>query len=240
MPHVEQTADGLASVGTVVEAPFVDVHADELVGRRGIEVTGELHRVGQRFFAVLQTVLNALPQSLRYGGHQLWTKRAPDTVASKRKRQACHFLPPLAEIDDAMQAGFVVGELALVNDETGLVLPFQHLRNDLIEANNFGVDAGSEQLKSKIRRGQFAGDSDLLGLDLAGGERAWRNDHWPITFAAASAARHQSVFVLNIRIGVEGDRSDVVNPIASLLIQRLDIAKGVGKAQSRWTDLVRC
>ena len=35
-------------------------------------------------------------------------ERAADGVAAERQRQAGHFLPPLAEVDDALQSGFGV------------------------------------------------------------------------------------------------------------------------------------
>ena len=54
------------------------------------------------------------------------------------------------------KAGLVVGQLAFVDDQSGFVLAFQHLRNDLVEGDHFGFDAGSEQLQRKISGGQLA------------------------------------------------------------------------------------
>ena len=58
--HVEQAAYRFSSIGAVVEGALVHVHADEFVGELGVEVAGELHGVGQGFFAVIEGVLNAL------------------------------------------------------------------------------------------------------------------------------------------------------------------------------------
>ena len=44
------------AVFAVVERALVDVHADEAVGQRGVEVAGELHGVGERLFAVVECV----------------------------------------------------------------------------------------------------------------------------------------------------------------------------------------
>ena len=60
-----------------------------------------------------------------------------------------------------MQSGFIVGQLAFVNDQSRFVLPFQHLRNDLIERDHFGLNSGSKELKREVSRRQGAGDSDL-------------------------------------------------------------------------------
>ncbi len=64
------------------------------------------------------------------------------------------FVPPLAEIDDAMQTGLVIGELAFMNDESGFVLAFEHLRNDLVEGDDFGFNSGGEELQGQISSGQ--------------------------------------------------------------------------------------
>ena len=43
--HLEEFADGFAAVFAVVQGALVDVHADKLIGQRGIEIAGELHGV---------------------------------------------------------------------------------------------------------------------------------------------------------------------------------------------------
>ena len=85
-------------------------------------------------------------------GHQFGSEAATNGIASQRQRQPGDFLPPLSEIDDAMQAGLVVGQLAFVNDEAGLLLAFEHLRNDLIEGHDVGFDSGGEKFEHQVRR----------------------------------------------------------------------------------------
>ena len=58
--HVQQAADGFSSVGAVIEGALVDVHTDEFVREWGVEVASELHGVGERFFAMVERVLDAL------------------------------------------------------------------------------------------------------------------------------------------------------------------------------------
>ena len=99
--------------------------------------------------------------ALADAAHQLGPETAADGVAAKRQRQAGHFLPPLAQIHDALQPGFRIGELAFVNDQPGFVFAFEHLRNDLIEGNDFGFNPGREEFQREIGGGQRAGDGDL-------------------------------------------------------------------------------
>ena len=165
--HVEQAADGFAAVGAVVEGAFVHVHADELVGRLRVEIAGKLHGVSQRFFTMIEAVLDAFAESRGDGSHQLGSEGAANGVAAERKRKAGHLSPPLAEIDHAVEARLVIGQLAFVNDESSLVLAFEYLRDDLIKGNHFGFHSGREQLQCEIGSGERAGHGDLASLDLA-------------------------------------------------------------------------
>src|SRR5215469_5294500 len=81
--HVEQTADGFATVGAIVERALVHIHADELVGRWQVEIARKLHGISERFFAMIEAVLNTFAQRRGYGKHQLRTKGASNCVASK-------------------------------------------------------------------------------------------------------------------------------------------------------------
>ena len=169
----------------------------------GIEIAGELHGVGQRFFAMIDGVLDALAQRLGDTGHRFRAKRATDGVSSERQRQSGDFLPPAAEIDDAVQSRLVVSELAFVDDEAGFVFAFENLRDDLIEGDDFHFNAGREQFKRQVSGGEFAGHRDLLLLDFVLREGPRGNEHGAITVAHAAAARHQRVFFLNVGKGVE-------------------------------------
>src|SRR5438445_6608980 len=122
-----------------------------------------------------------------------------------------------------------------MNDQPGLVLAFEHLRNDLIEGHDFHFNPGSEKLQGEIRSCQLAGNSDALLLHIRRRERARGNDHRTIAFADAAPARQQSIVILNIRISVERDSSYVVHAFLSFAIKRLDVAERVRETQARYT-----
>src|ERR1700747_2149745 len=50
--HVQNSLNCFTPVRSVVERALVDVHSDEAVGKRGIEVAGKLHGIGEGLFAV--------------------------------------------------------------------------------------------------------------------------------------------------------------------------------------------
>src|SRR6266852_8385011 len=94
VPHFEQSPHSFAAVVPVVEGTFVDVHANKLIGELGIEIAGELHGVAERFFTMIDGVLNALAQRLSDAGHRFPAKRATDGISAERQRQSSNFLPP--------------------------------------------------------------------------------------------------------------------------------------------------
>ena len=148
-------------------------------------------------------VLDALAQRLCDAGHRFRAERAADGVSSERQRQSSDFLPPPAEIDDAVQSGFVVGKLAFVDDEAGFVFAFENLRDDLIERDDFDFNAGREQFERQVGGGELAGHRDFLLLDFVLREGPRGNEHGTITVAHAAAARHQRVVFLNVGKGVK-------------------------------------
>ena len=181
--------------------------------------------------------------SRRAPGHfrgQLRPQTAPDRISAQRQRQAGDLQPPLAQIHDALQAGFRIGQLAFVNDQSGFVFAFHDLRNDLVERHDFGLDSRREKPQREIRGGESSGDRDLLALDFALGKSLRGHNHGAVAIADAAAARQQSIVVLNIGIGVERDGGDVVNAVAlpRLLVQRLNVAERVGEAQAGNAHLV--
>src|SRR5208282_3073276 len=103
----------------VVEGSLVNIHTDKFIGELGIKIAGKLHSVAERFFAMINGILNTLAQRLGDARYRFSAERAPDGVSSEGQRQSGNFLPPPAKIDHAVQSGFVVGELAFVDDEAG-------------------------------------------------------------------------------------------------------------------------
>src|SRR6266403_5031126 len=82
VPHLEQPPHRFAAVVSVIQSTFVDVHTDKLIGKLGIEIAGELHGVTERFFAMIDGVLDALVQCLSDARHRFRTERAPDSVSA--------------------------------------------------------------------------------------------------------------------------------------------------------------
>ncbi len=53
---------------------------------------------------MIESILDAVAQSLRDRRHELRAERTTDGIAAERKRQSGNLLPPFAEIDDPVQA----------------------------------------------------------------------------------------------------------------------------------------
>jgi len=135
---------------------------------------------------MIDGVLDALAQRLRDASHRFRAQRAPDRVSPERQRQSRDFLPPPAKIDDAVQPRLVVGELAFVDDESGLVFAFQNLRDDLIEGDNFYLNPRREQFKRQIGSGEFSRHRDFLTFDFVLRKGPGGNHHGPVTVAHAA------------------------------------------------------
>ena len=153
--------NGLAAIGAVVEGALIDVHADKAVGQAGVEVTGELHGVFQRLLAVIESMLDAVAYSAGDSAEGFGTKRAADGVAAKRQDEAGGFAPPDAEVDDLVQSAGGVGELALMDDEAGIVFAGENLGDDLVEGNDFSLQRGVEDFERQIGGGEGSGDGNL-------------------------------------------------------------------------------
>ena len=141
---VEEFADGLASVGAVVESALVDVHADKAAGRSGVEFAGKLHGVFESLLAVIECVLDAVAQGLGDDLVLFSSERAADGVAAEGQHQAGGFLPPDAKIENLVEAADVVGELSFVNNESGVIGSGKNSGNDLVEGNGLRLNGGIE------------------------------------------------------------------------------------------------
>ncbi len=173
--EVEELADGLAAVGAVVEGALVYVHADEAVGKAGVEVAGKLHGVFEGFFAVIKGVLDAVVDGLGYDAQGIRAEGAADGVAAQGQDKAGGFAPPDAEVENLCEAAGAIGELALVDDEAGIEFAGENFRDDLIEGDGDGVEGGVEDFEGEIGGGEGAGDGDFDAAQIFGGERlGWR------------------------------------------------------------------
>ncbi len=100
----EKTADSVAAARTEVERPIVDVHAHEPIGLGSIEIAAVLERIIERLVAMRQSVLDALVKQSVHVANDCGAEIFADTVGAERQRQIGLFVPPLAEIDDELQA----------------------------------------------------------------------------------------------------------------------------------------
>ena len=171
---------------------------------------------------------------------QLRSQTALDRVATQRQRQPGNFQPPLAQVHNALQTGFGIGQLPFMDDEAGLVITSHDLGNDLVEGHDFGFNPGREKPQREICRGQSSRDSNFFALDFALRKSLSGHDHGAVAIADAAAAGQQSVIILDVGIGVERDGRDVINAVAfpRLLVQGLDVAKRMSEAQSGNAHLV--
>src|SRR5262245_37704816 len=130
---VQHQLRSLAVSVRVTERAVVDPHCDETVGRLDRHVARELHRVVQGVLPVVHRKLDAATQPMRDFTLKLRAEVALDGVAAHRQRQSRLFLPPRAEVDDLVQSLVAVGQLALVDQQAGVVIALYDFVNYLIE-----------------------------------------------------------------------------------------------------------
>src|SRR5579862_523856 len=113
----EKQPDGFPPAFAVVEREVVDVHPDEAIRERGVEVARPAHRMPDARRAIFKAVTDALAQYVRNllahgGGDGL-----ADDVAPERERQPRFFLPPFAEVENLGEPFARVRQLAFVDDQ---------------------------------------------------------------------------------------------------------------------------
>src|SRR5712675_3521103 len=75
---------GVFTFFAVAKSPFVDVHADELVGEFGFHVAGELHGVFQSVLAMVEAVGHTVANGFGNQAAEIRAQRFADSVAAKR------------------------------------------------------------------------------------------------------------------------------------------------------------
>ena len=211
----------------VAEGPFVHIHAYKSIGEFQVHLSGELHGVIQRFFAVLQAIGNAVPDGFRDLAPKTWSQGFADGVASERKRQTRLFLPPDAEINHLVQTLFLEEKLSFVNEQTGFDKIVLNCINNFVERHDHGFKVGFEKPQRKIRRGFRAGNSDASARQFLPLHCFCRNYNRSVTFAEAGAAIEKHVFVAKLGIGGETDGRDVVRFLERRFVERLDVRQNM-------------
>ncbi len=126
-----------------------------------------------------------------------------------------------------------------MDDEAGVELARDDGGDDLVEGDDGGFDLRSEELEGEVCGGERAGDGDARLLDLVEGLLAAGDDHGAVALANAAAAGHEGVLLLEVGVGVEGDRGDVVEGfVDGAVVERFDVRQGVGELVAGDADLV--
>ena len=89
--------------------------------------------------------------------------------------------PPLAEVDDLVEALVLVEELPLVDDQADVDLPLGDGREDLVEGHDLHLHVLAQaELEREVGRGQLAGDGDGLPPGLVEGHRLAGDELGPV------------------------------------------------------------
>jgi hypothetical protein len=126
-----------------------------------------------------------------------------------------------------------------VDDETGVELTCSDRGDDLVEGDDRGFDLGCKEFEGEVGGGKSTGNGDAGLFNLRQGELAAGDDHGTVALADAAAAGHEGVVILQVRVGVEGDRGDVVESfVDGAVVERFDVGEGVGELEAGDSDLV--
>ncbi len=132
----DQLFHRLLALFTVPERPLIHIHADKLVGQFRVHLACELHGVIQGFFAVFQSVSNAVADGFRDLAPELWSKHASNRIPTEWKRQSRLFLPPDAKINHAVQSFLRKEKLTLMNEQAGFDKIVLNGVDDLVEGHD--------------------------------------------------------------------------------------------------------
>src|SRR5512132_1945053 len=117
----------------MVERRVVHVHPDESVGIASVETARKTHRMIECALPVTEAVRDALSKMPRNFFLKIARHVLADDVPAKRQRQTRFLQPPGTHISDEVESCFLVGELAFVNQKSGVDVPANYCLLDLIE-----------------------------------------------------------------------------------------------------------
>ena len=123
-------------------------------------------------------------------------QRAADRIAAQWEHHAGRLAPPDSQIENLLQAAGGIGELALVDDQSGLEFARLNRRDDLVKGNGLGLQFRIEDLERKIGGCHFAGNGNLDAAQIFQRQRPARDDHGAVALAHAAAAAHQRIVLL--------------------------------------------
>ena len=95
---------------------------------------------------MVEGVLDAVAEGIGRDAADGEPEGAANRIPAKRKGKGGLLAPPLPEIEQLEQSLFGIGQLAFVDDETGIELAGENGRDDLVEGDDRGLDPGLVEL----------------------------------------------------------------------------------------------
>ena len=155
-------------------------------------------------------------------------------------------MPPLAHVHDQLQVLIGVGELPLVDNQTGVDLLALVLsgdgRLDNLVKRHFDVFEVRLQAHSErqVRRGQCAGNGDHAIAKVGDFPSLSRHEHRSVAISHAGSAVAQHVLVVQVRIGMEADRCQFQFATERSAIQCFDVDHLVLEAKAACIQFALC
>ncbi len=132
--------------------------------------------------------------------------------------------PPLAEVDDLLQALVLIRQLPFVNEQPGFRLAVEDGLLNLVERNYDELEVGLVEPQRQVGGRQRPRNRNAPPLD---GRRSagLRDDDRAVVVAHAGAMRQQRVLVGQVRVGMKGHGRDFVRAVERGAIQGLDVGQ---------------
>src|ERR1041385_1150335 len=148
-------------------------------------------------------------------------------------------VPPLPQIQNFVQPLRLVKKLSLVNQQPGVAASILYRVDNFVEGNDFIAELRIKNSQRQKRARQLSGNRNLQLRNICGRQGMPRHHDWTIVVANRSAVRQQRILVVNVRVRVKADGSDVVCATHRFLVERLNIFEKMLKVQLTRVQLVR-
>ena len=145
-------------------------------------------------------------------------------------------MPPDSHVDQEFEAEGSEGELAFVDDESGVGFSVADIGGDLIEGDDDGGEGfggfSEAELEGEEGGGELAGDGDGASGVFQGveGSAGTCDEHGAVAVAHRAADAGEGVTIGDVGIGVDGDGGDFEFGVAGALVECLDVLEDVLKA----------
>ena len=237
MAALQKEPNGLAPAIAVFECPVIHVHADERVRSTALKAACVLHRVVEGTFSVLQAVRNAGSEMARDVACQRGAKVLSDDVTAERERQPGLGEPPFAHVGDEVQPAIGEGELALVDQQSEVDVAVLDGILDRVEWRGDRDEVGLVQPQGEEGTREGAGNGDALAANT--GPRHWlpRHESRTVLIAHGRTVREEGVFVGQVRVRMDRDRSYLELTEEGALVERFYILQLVDVTQIAGIDL---